>query len=135
MKREPLVIIEPAKNGCAIYLQENPSISSWGSTIEEAKNNLNYAIQEYIEASKEDGYEVFPSELLSVNTLEYKFDLGTVFEYFSIINVTELAQKLDMNSSLLRKYKKGLAFASENQRKKIEKGLHQIGSELLSVSL
>jgi predicted RNase H-like HicB family nuclease len=130
-----VVIIEPAKEGCAIYLQENPSINSWGSSIDEAKTNFNIAIEEYIEASKDDGYEVLPSELLTGYQLDYKFDLGTLFDYFSIINVSELAQKLNMNSSLLRKYKKGLALASENQRKKIEKGLHQIGEDLLAVRL
>lgn len=135
MDTNKTAIIEPARDGCSIYLQENPAISSWGLTIEEAKNNFSNAILEYIEAAKEDGYEVIPSELLYGYTLEYKFDLGTLFDYFSVINVSEFAQKLNMNSSLLRKYKKGLAFASENQRKKIEKGLHQIGNELLAISL
>lgn len=130
-----LAVIEPAKSGCSIYLKDYANISSWGTTIEEAKANLYIAIKEYIEVCEEEGLEVNPPELLSGYELDYRFDLGTLFDYFSFINVSELANKLDMNSSLMRKYKKGLAYASDVQRKRIEAGLHQLGQELLAVSL
>jgi predicted RNase H-like HicB family nuclease len=134
-KKKMMAIIEPGKNGCAIYLKDFANINSWGTNIEEVKGNFDIAIKEYIEVCKEEGFEVNPSELLSRYELEYKFDLGTLFDYFSFVNVSALANKLGINGSLMRKYKKGLAFASDAQRKRIEKGLHQIGQELLSVSL
>lgn len=43
------------------------------------------------------------------------------------------AKKANMNESLLRQYKNGLATASQEQMKKIEEAVHCLGRELLSV--
>jgi hypothetical protein len=64
-----------------------------------------------------------------------KYDLQSLFEYFRIINKSALADYVGINSSLLRQYAKGLAFASDKQRERIEIALHRIGEELLQVHL
>ncbi|MDR0574737.1 MAG: hypothetical protein LBG96_12030 [Tannerella sp.] len=48
-------------------------------------------------------------------------------------NVSELVSEIGINSSLMRKYKNGLAFASKEQRKKIENGIHAISKKLSTV--
>ena len=47
--------------------------------------------------------------------------------------VSELAVLLGVNSSLMRKYKSGLVFASAEQRKKIETGIHHLSKQLSTV--
>jgi hypothetical protein len=63
-------------------------------------------------------------------TFEWRYDLQSFFNYFSVLNVSELARKSGINASLLRQYRNGLAKASESQYDKIRKCIHQIGHEL-----
>ena len=67
--------------------------------------------------------------------IEYKYDVASLFDFFGEINISSFARKIDMNESLLRKYKKGLAMASEKQCKRIESGLHELGRSLMVVHL
>jgi hypothetical protein len=57
------------------------------------------------------------------------------FESGRMLDATGLAKKIGMNPSLLRQYKTGHTLASDKQKQKIEKGLHELGRELLSVRL
>ena len=45
------------------------------------------------------------------------------------------AQRIGLSPSLMRHYKGGDTYISDNQAKRIEAGLHQIARELLSVTL
>ena len=126
-------IIEKGKDGYGIYIP-NTSINSFGETIEEAKQNLNSCIIEYVDLCKEENIpyeEIFDNEY----KLIYKFDLSEIFNTYSVINVSKLAERINMNASLLRQYKNGITQASENQKKIIEQGLHNLGNELLSIQL
>jgi len=67
--------MEPDENGYHAYVPALSGCHSFGSTIEEAKENITEAIQLHIEAMLEDG-ETIPEELeptfvtkLSVTTL------------------------------------------------------------------
>jgi hypothetical protein len=51
-----------------------------------------------------------------------------------MFNVTELAKFIGINASLLRRYKLGTKFASNEQKKKIELGIHSLASKLGAVS-
>ena len=48
--------------------------------------------------------------------------------------VSNIANKANINPSLLRQYKTGKAKASEEKAKKVLKATHELGKELLSVS-
>lgn len=70
------------------------------------------------------------SETLANLTIEYKYDMQSFFNYFSWINISKLSEKVGINGSLLRRYKNGLAFASERQCAKIQDSMQQLGNEL-----
>lgn len=57
------------------------------------------------------------------------------FRKFPQINVSEFARQLGINKSLMSKYIYGIKTPSEARRKEIEKGLHLLGKELMSVSI
>jgi len=59
----------------------------------------------------------------------------SLFEHFGMLDVTNLAKRIGLNPSLLRQYKSGLTFASDKQKQRILKGLHELGEELLRVRL
>ncbi len=69
------IVMEPDENAYHAYVPALNGCHSFGSTIEEAKENITQAIQLHIEAMLEDG-ETIPEELeptfvtkLSVTTL------------------------------------------------------------------
>lgn len=65
----------------------------------------------------------------------YKYDLESVFQHFGMLNLTNLSKRIGLSASLLRQYKNGIVPASEKQKQRIEKGLHDLGRELLNVRL
>lgn len=106
-----------------------------GASLKEAIDNAQTSIEEHIEALLDSGIEKdIPSIFLKKPyTFQVKYDLQSLFEEYSIINKSALAQIAGINSSLLRQYSTGLAFASEKQRDKIVSVLNQIGTSLSQV--
>lgn len=67
--------------------------------------------------------------------IEYKYDLSALFEQFSYLKITTVAEKAGINASLLRSYVSGIKHASATQAKKIEDTIHQLGKDLLTVQV
>ena len=127
------IIIEKANDGFfSCYMEEDKfdfGLIGHGETAEKAKEDLLTAFEELKEMYIEKGAKIPDLEF------EFKYDLQSFFDYFSVINVTKLAEKADMNPSLLRQYKNGLAKASQKQYEKIRVSIKEIGNELISARL
>jgi DNA-binding transcriptional regulator YdaS (Cro superfamily) len=65
----------------------------------------------------------------------YKYDIESLFKYFGVLDATNFARKIGINPSLLRQYKSGITLAGPKQKQRIEKGLHDLGRELLNIRL
>jgi predicted RNase H-like HicB family nuclease len=124
---------ETAKDGSfGIFTPDIEStIIGSGATVAEAKADFENSVREMI--ASYDG-DTLPAELQDIE-FEYKYDVASVFDYFGWINISKFAEHVGINSSLMRQYKSGNTYISENQAAKIENGLHKAGRELLSVSL
>src|SRR5687768_199022 len=59
--------------------------------------------------------------------IEFKYDLSTLFERFSYLKISNVAEMAGINSSLLRSYVSGIKHASATQAKKIEETIHKLG--------
>lgn len=103
-----------------------------GDTVAEAKSDFMNSIEEIIESYKEDAQPV-PVEL--TEEPEFYFDVSSLFEYYSVINVSAFAKMVGINDSLLRQYKRGGTYISDAQLGKIEAGIHQLGREFSSLRL
>lgn len=103
-----------------------------GDTVAEAKSDFMNSIEEVIESYKEDAQPV-PIEL--TEEPEFYFDVSSLFEYYSVINVSAFAKMVGINDSLLRQYKRGGTYISDAQLGKIEDGIHQLGKEFSSLRL
>jgi len=99
----------------------------YGNTVEEAKQDLFNSYEEIKKDRANEGKSTPDIEFV------WEYDLQSFFNYFSVLNVSELARKSGINSSLLRQYRSGLAKASEVQYDKLRKCVHQIGKELAAV--
>lgn len=129
-KKNIVVVIEASSTGFGAYSNDLPGVTGYGKTVAEAKEDFEEAISELLEGAS-------PDPALNGGNLEYtyQYDLPSVFQHFGMLNLTSLSQKIGINASLLRQYKNGIVPASEKQRQRIEKGLHDLGNELLKVRL
>lgn len=82
---------------------------------------------------KEIGKQI-PEELNDI-VFEYKYDVASLFNYYDFINVSKFAKAAGINSSLMRQYKTGNQYISENQILKIEIALHKIAQEIAEIKL
>lgn len=109
------------------------SLNGQGNTVEEAKQALIEAVDDYKTMLSETGKEI-PASLSDIE-FEYKYDIASFFECFKFISVSTFAKYAGINPSLMRQYKQRIAFASESQKMKIEEAIHRAGSEMLAVHL
>jgi predicted RNase H-like HicB family nuclease len=108
-------------------------VASYGSTLAELKANVQQAYADYYELAvelKED----YVADLEAQPDFTYLLNLRNIFHLLPEVKVSNIAEKANINPSLLRQYKTGKAEASEEQAKKVLKAIHQLGEELLSVS-
>ena len=132
-----LIVVEKGNDGLYSVYSPNTEftvLNGQGATVEDAITDMKEALQEIIESYRESGEEL-PAELTGNIEFEFKYDVASLFSHFDEINLSSFARKNGMNESLLRKYKNGLAFASEKQCRKIETGLHRLGQSLCAASL
>ena len=121
-KKQVTAIIEASKTGFGVYSDSLPGITGYGKSIEEAKADMQSAIEEVLEAYEEDGTE--PMKKLNNGNIEfiYKYDIESLFKHFGMLDATNFARKIGINPSLLRQYKTGITLAGPKQKEKIEKG-------------
>lgn len=112
-----------AKDGTfSCYMKEDieqACLVGLGKTVEDCKNDLLTFYQE----CREDDVN-FP-----VLEFEWKYDLASFLNYYSVLNMSQLAKFIGINASLLRRYKLG-AKASQKTYDKFADGIHRIGFEL-----
>lgn len=112
---------------------EKHNLNAQGKTVNEAKIALLDAVKDYEDMYLSQGMTI-PDEIQDME-FEYKYDIASFFECFKWINVTQFAKRAGINDSLMRQYKKRLAFASEEQCHKIQKTIHNLADELSAVRL
>ena len=112
-----LVTIERAKDGSYWCRTESPIVggylTSTGSTVQEAKEDL------------EAEGKTFPEVEFT-----YKYDLQSFFNYFSFLNVSDIAKRAGVNPSLMRQYASGVKNAGENTYQRLAACVQNVVREL-----
>lgn len=103
-----------------------------GDSVKEAKEDFFNSLNEILQTYNEIGDEI--PEFLNED-IEFRFDISSLFEYYSMFNVSALARYLGINDSLMRQYRNGSAQISDRQLEKIEAGIHRLGLELAALRL
>lgn len=127
------VTIEKQSDGTYIAYNTNIdglSLFGTGNTVSEAKEDFNNSMIEVAETYEEN--EV-PKCLKK--TPVFKFDLASLFEYYSMLNISAFARFVGINTTLMRQYKQGNTYISEKQLQKIEDGIHKLGNEFSNLKL
>ena len=116
------LIVEKNQDGYWSQIQKIPSVFSSGESMAELLENTKEAVELYFEMNE----EVVPKF-----KFELVMDIQEIFKVNEYINITSLAKRIGMNSSLLRQYSKGIKYPSLKQVSKIK----QIGKELSKTEL
>jgi len=131
-----LVYVEKADDGLYWGTTQNipGAVTAYGSSLEELKENLQQAFDNHLELAKELD-EDWLEEVKNYSGFEYKLDIASFFKLLPGIKISAIAEKAKINPSLMRQYATGKANASEARAKQIEKAIHSLGEELLSIQL
>ena len=133
MKRIKAIIEKASDGGYGIYAEDKsiPLFSS-GLTEKEAKDDFESLLHEQAEFMKER-QGTYPEWYADDAVIDYHYDMSGFFLAFPFINVSEFAKSLDINPSLMRKYKSGLAKAGERQKDLIQHKVDDIVNRLSAV--
>ncbi|ATV32551.1 pilus assembly protein HicB [Prevotella intermedia] len=134
-ERKITVTIEKDTDGSYIAYNTDDSpytLIGRGATVNEAKADFENSIKEIAESEKE---RVGTVPAILKGKPSFKFDLASLFTYYSMLNVSAFARFVGINATLMRQYKKGDTYISERQLKKIEEGIHKLGAEFTSLKL
>jgi predicted RNase H-like HicB family nuclease len=130
-----IALIEKGKDGTfGIFTPDlKHTIIGEGKTVADSKADFENSVKEVFASYNETGKQI-PDELQGVE-FEYKYDIASLFNYYNFINVSKFAQMAGINPSLMRQYKSGNQYISENQVLKIEGALHKIANEIAAIKL
>lgn len=122
------VVVEQACDGTYwCHTDENigkVGLNACGNSVVEAKKDLMECLAFAKEDAKENG-EDFPEV-----EFEYKYDLQSFFNYFSFLNVTEIAKRAGVNPSLMRQYSRGIKKAGEKTYERLSLCMSDIAKDL-----
>lgn len=131
--KKVIAVIEKASDGgYGIYIPSIDGMTGYGTTIDEAKDDLRNAIDETVAYCKESGRN--DSDLNNGNLdIDYRYDLSGFFMRYNFFDVSSLGRAIGINPSLMRQYKTGKAYISDKQKEKIMNAIHSLASELSTV--
>src|SRR6056297_1136624 len=119
------MIVEKTDTGFSAYSEAYP-IFTTGNSIPELVNNAYEAVDLYFEEQ---------NIMVSSENVLFEIDFKQFFQYYKVINLKFLAEKIGMNPTLLSQYVQGHKKPSTKQTEKIVAGIHQIGQELSEINL
>jgi predicted RNase H-like HicB family nuclease len=117
------MIVERTKTGYSAYAEKYP-VYSVGKSLEELKANMLDALNLYFEKQ---------GKIITEKDLKITLDLPQFFEFYKVINVKALSERIGMNQSLLAQYIGGAKKPSPDQTQRILNGVQKIGRELAEV--
>ncbi len=125
VKKKVAVKVEKTKTGFSAYAMDYPVFTT-GKTFSELSKNIVEALNLYFE---DDGRSVDQKDI------KLEIELKQFFQFYRVINAKFLADRIEMNPTLLSHYVQGRKKPSVVQTEKILKGIREIGKELSELNL
>ena len=125
LKKKIKMVVEKTNTGFSAF-SEDYSVFTTGKSIPELVNNAYEAANLYFEENKIE---------VTHENLQFEIDFKQFFQYYKVLNSKFLAEKINMNPTLLSQYIQGHKKPSPKQTEKIIFGIHQIGQELSEIHL
>lgn len=130
-----VVIIERTENNYSAYLEGIDGIFAVGKSVDEIKKGIIDSIEALKEECIEFGGEI-PEELKGDYDLIFKMDVRSFLDFYSnLFTKAGLERITGINQKQLWHYASGMRNPRPEQSLKLEKALHKLGEELLSINL
>lgn len=127
------IIIEKGKDTYGAYAENVKGIVGVGDTVQECKQSILDCIDTmklYFDEKQ------IPAILKNKYKLVFCYDTVSLLQYYKgILSNPAFERITGINQKLIHQYATGLKKPRKPQRKRIEKGLHQLGAELLAIQL
>lgn len=134
MKKIEAIIERSTDGTCTIYC-ENEMFSGVGKTPEEAKTDMVFQMNFFKETAI-DAHFSYPAFLDEEFEVVYKFDTQSLLQYYAgVITPSALERLSGIHQKQLWNYLHGRSKPRKKQVERIEKALHTLGSELISIAL
>ena len=125
--KKPVITMEIVKEdvGYSAYTTfKDNFIGTQGEDFDELKQNIIEAVNL---AFQDDNF------IFSIEEIILKPDLQSFFEFYKVLNVKALSERIGMNQSLLAQYISGTKKPSATQTKRILSVVQQVGKELAAI--
>ncbi len=128
-------VIERAEHNYSAYVEEVDGVGGVGSTLDEVKKSLEEGLKVLKDDCLEFGYQV-PEALVDDYQLVFRMDTKSFLQmYCKIFTKSALERLTGINQKQLWHYANGVTKPRPAQVQKIEKALHKLGEELISLEL
>lgn len=128
-------VIERAEHNYSAYVDEVDGVGGVGDTLEEVKKSLEEGLIVLKEACIDFGDPV-PEPLQEEYQIVFRMDTRSFLQmYCKIFTKSALERLTGINQKQLWHYANGVTKPRPAQVKKIEKALHKLGEELISLEL
>ena len=78
---------------------------------------------------------IFKIENIEVEEFDVSYDLTAFFEQYTYLNISDIAKRTSINSTLMRQYAAGIKYPSIERVKSIETAIRSIGRELAKIKI
>ncbi len=126
MRKQKITIkvIKEDEGYTATALVNNNFVATEAENFEDLKQKVLEAVNLTFE---DNGF------IYTIDEIIFVYDLESFFDFYRILNVKALSERIGMNQSLLAQYIKRIKKPSPAQTKRILSGVQQIGRELSEV--
>ncbi|MGI6224106.1 MAG: hypothetical protein ACOYJG_10910 [Prevotella sp.] len=118
---------EPGEKNFSCYMNvpsARASVLGTGSSAKAAMADMQKGWEETVDYMKEEGKKVPELEI------EYKFDIGSLFDYYDFINVSAISRTIGVSPTVMRQYVIGKRKPSEERKRKIMEGFRELASKM-----
>jgi hypothetical protein len=120
----------------SLTIERSADDSLWGSVLYEDDLLVDNAksveaLERQFKKLLHDFHDVDPKSV----SFEHAYDLTSLFTNYNFLNISAIAEKAGINPSLMRQYASGVKKTSPETATKIEKTIHDIARDLLTVKV
>lgn len=115
---------------CQLHVPElKASVLGVGSNVKAAIKDMESGWADTAETYKQQGKEV--PEL----NISYRFDVGSLFNYYDYLNMAGVSRRLNISPSLMRQYATGARTPGKKKREEIARGIKMLAGQLETVNM
>lgn len=67
--------------------------------------------------------------------IEYRFDVGSLFNYYDFVNAAGVSREIGISPSLMRQYATGRRKPGEGRKRQIISGLHSLAAKMQAAAI